>query len=210
LIFREGLGYMRSIPIPFCDETVKPGRSVMAKAAVSEKEARKAKVIEALNKARSMELQAITLYMNQHYNIDNLDYGELAANMKLIAIDEMRHAEMFAERIKEIGGEPVPMAVTKLQLVQDIQAMYPYDADIEDNTIFVYNGLLQVCRENGDSISEKLFEAILAEEQIHYNYFDNVGDHIKNLGENYLSRIAGTSATTGPSTKGFALNKTGA
>jgi len=182
----------------------------MAKAAVSEKEARKAKVIEALNKARSMELQAITLYMNQHYNIDNLDYGELAANMKLIAIDEMRHAEMFAERIKEIGGEPVPMAVTKLQLVQDIQAMYPYDADIEDNTIFVYNGLLQVCRENGDSISEKLFEAILAEEQIHYNYFDNVGDHIKNLGENYLSRIAGTSATTGPSTKGFALNKTGA
>lgn len=26
--------------------------------------------------------------------------------MKFIAIDEMRHAEMFAERVKELGGEP--------------------------------------------------------------------------------------------------------
>ena len=67
---------------------------------------RKQKIIEVLNKARSMELHGIHQYMNQHYNLDNADYGELAANMKLIAIDEMRHAEAFAERIKELGGEP--------------------------------------------------------------------------------------------------------
>ena len=68
---------------------------------------RKKMVIEALNKARAMELHGIHQYMNQHYNLDNMDYGELAVKMKLIAIDEMRHAEMFAERVKEIGGEPV-------------------------------------------------------------------------------------------------------
>jgi bacterioferritin len=179
----------------------------MAKAPANEKQARKAKVVEALNKARDMELQAITLYMNQHYNLDNLDYGELAANMKRIAIDEMRHAEMFAERVKELGGEPVPMAMTKLKMGQDIRSVFPFDADIEDNTLFVYNGLLQVCRDNGDSISQKLFETIIAEEQIHFNYFDNVGDHIKSLGDTYLSRIAGTSASTGPSTKGFVANQ---
>ena len=66
---------------------------------------RKANVIEVLNKARSMELYAVHQYMNQHYSLDGLDYGELAANMKLIAIDEMKHAEAFAERIKELGGE---------------------------------------------------------------------------------------------------------
>lgn len=70
------------------------------------KKTRKEKVIEVLNKARSMELFAIHQYMNQHYNLSDKDYGELAANMKLIAIDEMRHAEDFAERIKELGGEP--------------------------------------------------------------------------------------------------------
>lgn len=73
---------------------------------MSDRETRKANVIAALNKARSMELQAIHQYMNQHYNLDNMDYGELAMNMKLIAIDEMRHCESFAERIKELGGEP--------------------------------------------------------------------------------------------------------
>ena len=60
------------------------------------RESRKAKVIEVLNKARAMELFAIHQYMNQHYNLDDMDYGELAANMKLIAIDEMRHAEPLA------------------------------------------------------------------------------------------------------------------
>jgi len=60
------------------------------------KEEKRKNVIEVLNKARSMELLAITQYMNQHYNLDDMDYGELAGKVKLIAIDEMRHAEMFA------------------------------------------------------------------------------------------------------------------
>ena len=75
------------------------------------KKERVAKVIEVLNKARSMELYAVHQYMNQHYNLDDMDYGELAANMKLIAIDEMRHAENFAERIKELGGAYVSSVV---------------------------------------------------------------------------------------------------
>jgi len=51
------------------------------------KEERRKKVIEVLNKARAMELQAINQYMNQHYNLDDMDYGELAGKIKLIAID---------------------------------------------------------------------------------------------------------------------------
>ena len=70
------------------------------------KEKKKEAIVGVMNQARSMELQAIHQYMNQHYNLDNMDYGDLAAKVKLIAIDEMRHAEMFADRIKELGGEP--------------------------------------------------------------------------------------------------------
>ena len=50
------------------------------------REERKNKVIGVLNEARSMELHAISQYMNQHYGLDNMDYGELAKNVKLIAI----------------------------------------------------------------------------------------------------------------------------
>jgi bacterioferritin len=171
--------------------------------AQSSREQRKKKVIEVLNKARSMELQAIHQYMNQHYTLDDMDYGDLAAKVKLIAIDEMRHAEMFAERIKELGGEPTAEPANKVTKGQKVDVIFSFDAGLEDDTMDVYNQFLLICRENGDSTSMKLFETIVDEEQIHFNYFDNVSDHIKRLGPSYLAQIAGTPADTGPPSKGF-------
>ena len=173
----------------------------------ADKESRKVNVIEVLNKARAMELKAIHQYMNQHYNLDDKDYGDLAANMKLIAIDEMRHAEAFAERVKELGGEPTTEKggdVVKKQAVKDI---YPFDANEEDTTIDSYNGFIKVCNDNGDIISARLFERIIDEEQVHMTYFENVGNHIETLGDIYLSKVAGTSASTGPASKGFVMNQ---
>jgi len=174
------------------------------------KEQRRKKVIEVLNKARSMELYAIHQYMNQHYNLDDMDYGDLAAKMKLIAIDEMRHAEMFAERIKELGGEPTTELDGKVQKAQVIDVVFPFDAKLEDDTIDSYNQFHLLCRENGDTISMKLFETITDEEQIHFNYFDKVADHLKQLGPAYLAQIAGTPADTGAPSKGFVAGQGGA
>ncbi|WP_285905378.1 ferritin-like domain-containing protein [Pseudodesulfovibrio pelocollis] len=172
-----------------------------------DKEARRKKVIEVLNKARAMELTAISQYMNQHYGLDSMDYGELAKNLKLIAIDEMRHAEMLAERVKELGGEPVSEADAKTVRNQAVQDIFGFSADLEDVTIDVYNQFLLTCRENGDSVSVKLFETLIDEEQEHFNYFDGVNDHIANLGDNFLARIAGTPASTGLQPQGFTVAK---
>jgi len=178
----------------------------MAKSAGENK---KKKVVDALNKARAMELQAIAQYMNQHYGLDDMDYGELAANMKLIAIDEMRHAEQFAERIKELGREPTTDPLAKSKKGQDVEKIFPFDANLESHTVDVYNELLMVCRENGDSISMKLFETIIDEEQSHYNYFDNIAEHIKKMGDTYLARIAGTPSSTGLAHQGFFIRESG-
>ena len=172
-------------------------------------ETKKKKVIEVLNKARAMELQAIAQYMNQHYGLDDMDYGELAANMKLIAIDEMRHAEQFAERIKELSGEPTVEPLQKSQKGQTVEKIYPFDANLEDHTVDVYNEFLMVCRENGDSVSMKLFESIINEEQSHFNYFDNIAEHIKKMGNTYLARIAGTPSSTGLAPQGFFIRESG-
>jgi len=167
------------------------------------REEQKKNVIEVLNKARAMELQAIGQYMNQHYGLDDMDYGEMAASLKLIAIDEMRHAEMFAERIKELGGEPTAEPAGEVIKAQKVETVFPFDAEQEDDAISAYNQFLLTCRENGDSTSMKLFEAVIDEEQAHFNYFDNVNDHIEKLGPAYLARIAGTSSATGLQTQGF-------
>jgi len=108
-----------------------------------------------------------------------------------------------SERIKELGGEPTADLAGKVEKGQKIEVIFSFDAGLEDNTMDVYNQFLLVCRENGDSTSIKLFETIVGEEQIHYNYFDNVSDHIKRLGPSYLAQIAGTPADTGPPSKGF-------
>jgi bacterioferritin len=179
---------------------------MMAKAS---KEERRQNVIDVLNKARAMELQAIYQYMNQHYNLDDMDYGELAAKIKLIAIDEMRHAEQFAERIKELGGEPVTGHDGTIEKGQKVEGMFIFDAELEDDTIDTYNQFLLVCRENGDSISMKIFEQIIDEEQIHFNYFDNVHEHIEKLGNTYLAKIAGTPSSTGLGPSGFAVSGEG-
>ncbi len=174
-----------------------------------DREERRKNVIKVLNEARSMELHAIGQYMNQHYNLDDMDYGELAAKIKLIGIDEMRHAEMFAERIKELGGEPTSDLADKVQKGQKVDQMFAFDSGLEDNTIDKYNGFLEVCRRNGDSTTAKLFEEIIDEEQEHMNYFDDVDSHIENLGQVYLAKIAGTSSATGLNTQGFVAREGG-
>ncbi|WP_018123740.1 ferritin-like domain-containing protein [Desulfovibrio oxyclinae] len=171
-----------------------------------DKKERRKKVIEVLNKARSMELYAISQYMIQHYALDAMDYGELAKNMKLIAIDEMRHAEQLAERIKDLDGEPTTELADEVRKGQKVGEIFDFDAEVEDDTVDAYNQFLNTCREMGDSISAKLFETLIEEEQEHSDHFDNVGGHIKNLGDTYLSKVAGTSASTGGSTKGFTIS----
>jgi len=166
-------------------------------------------VIDVLNRARAMELQAIHQYMSQHYKLDDMDYGELAAKVKLIAIDEMRHAEAFAERIRELGGEPTVDKKEPVVKGQDVEVMFPFDAGEEDNAIAAYNGFLAVCRDNGDSVTAKIFEEIIDEEQAHFNYFDAVAGHIERLGAVYLAKIAGTSSATGLNTQGFVARQGG-
>lgn len=168
------------------------------------REEKKKKVIGVLNRAKSMELQAIHQYMHQHYHLDDKDYGELAANVKLIAIDEMRHAEELAERIKELGGEPTTDLAGPVEKGQEVEDIFSFDAQQEEDAIEAYTQFAQVCHENGDSISMRLFETIIEHEQEHYNYFDGVDEHIKTLGSNYLARIAGTPSDTGPA-KGFSF-----
>lgn len=166
-------------------------------------ETKETNVIRALNTARSMELYALSQYMDQHYVLHDIDYGELAANIKLISIDEMRHAELLGERIKELGGAPTHTLGSPIQKGQPVESIFPFNSELESRTMAEYNTFKMVCVENKDSVSAELFETIIAEELAHYNYFCNVSEHMKTLGNSYLAKIAGTSSSTGPASKGF-------
>lgn len=157
-----------------------------------DQDARKKRVIDVLNKARSMELFAIAQYMQQHYRLDDDDYAVLAGNMRKVAIDEMKHAEAFAERIKDLGGIPTQDHSAKAVLDQDVYQIYPYDSDVELDTLEKYNEFAIVCRECNDIVSMRLFERIIEEEQNHQTYFDDTATHIKTMDKSFLAKVSGT------------------
>ncbi len=174
------------------------------------REERNRKVIDALNMARSEELHAIHQYMIQHYDLDDMDYGDMAMKVKLIAVDEMRHAEMLADRIEELGGKPTSDLSATVEKGQTVESVFPFDRNLEDQAMANYNRYILTCRESGDSTSEKLLQVINDEEQIHYNYFDNVADHLEKLGAVYLAQIAGTPSSAGLNTQGFVARQASA
>ena len=161
----------------------------MAKAASN-----KEKVIGLLNEARAGELTAILQYMSQHYELEDQDFGKLALQLKTIGIQEMQHAEMFAERILFLGGTPTSAPDGETLKGQEIEEMLARDLALEQGAIDMYNRHAQACAELGDHVSRDLFETILAQEEDHWGQFDNVHGHIEKLGAAYLATLAGGEA----------------
>ena len=133
---------------------------------------RKKKVIEALNKARSMELHAIHQYMNQHYNLDNMDYGELAGKVKLIAIDEMRHAEKLIGRILFLEGAPIVTDLKKVRIGASVDVQHKNDLASETDAVTAYNAGIRQAVEASDNGTRELLESILKDEEEHLDWLD--------------------------------------
>ncbi|MFA5189545.1 MAG: ferritin-like domain-containing protein [Verrucomicrobiia bacterium] len=166
-------------------------------------------VINVLNKARASELAAILQYMSQHYELADSDYGQFAQQLKLIAIDEMRHAEMLAERILILGGTPTSQPDMPAKKKMPVLEIMKHDAELEEVAVRDYNEAHQVCRDSRDSLSAKLFEQLVTEEQIHLDHFQDIIGHIEELGSAYLATQVGGAAEGAPA-RGFVASQGGA
>jgi bacterioferritin len=149
------------------------------------------KVIDLLNKARSREIGAITQYMAQHYELEDSDFGKLASKFKEIAIAEMKHAEKLAERILFLKGEPTSKPDGLAKKGQKIVEMLNTNMALEAAAMKMYNEASLVCAAEKDQISKELFEELLKDEEDHFNYFENVKDHLDKLGAAYLTTLIG-------------------
>lgn len=149
------------------------------------------KVIELLNEARSRELTAISQYMAQHYELEDQDFGKLGSKFKEIAITEMKHAEKLAERILFLKGEPTSKPDGIPKKGQTIEEMLKTNMELEDQAIKMYNEAATICAAEKDQISKELFEELLKDEEDHFNYFENVKDHVQKLGASYLATLTG-------------------
>ncbi len=145
------------------------------------------KSIELLNKAVADELAAVHQYMYFHFQCDDQGLDLLAALFRNTAIQEMMHIERLAERILFLKGDVDLKAAEEVRQIHDVREMIEFGAESEFAAIKTYNQAANECAANADSVSKKLFEDLVAEEEAHFDKFDTERDNLKNYGDSYLA-----------------------
>lgn len=147
----------------------------------------KEKSIELLNKAVGDELAAVHQYMYFHFHCDDMGYDLLASLFKKTAIEEMGHVEKLAERILFLKGDVEMNATEEVQKLKDVKAMLERAAAMESGSAADYNHWANECSANADSVSKKLFEDLVADEERHFDQYDVEIENMKKFGDNYLA-----------------------
>jgi bacterioferritin len=147
----------------------------------------KEKSIELLNKAVMDELAAVHQYMYFHFHCDEQGYDLLAGLFKRTAIDEMNHIEMLAERILFLKGEVELKAAEDVKKTHDVKQMLELARQMEESSARDYNLWANECAANADSVSKKLFESLVEDEERHYDRYDVEMENLKKFGDNYLA-----------------------
>lgn len=145
------------------------------------------KSIELLNKALGDELAAVHQYMYFHFHCDDQGFDLLSGLFKRTAIEEMMHVERLADRILFLKGDVEMKVSGDIKTVRNVQEMLNIATMMEQQSAADYNRWANDCSSAADSVSKKLFEDLVADEERHYNQYDIEMENIKKFGENYLA-----------------------
>ena len=145
------------------------------------------KSIELLNKAVADELSAVHQYMYFHFHCEDQSYELLASLFMKTAIEEMEHIERCAERILFLGGDVEMVVAHEVEKIQDAKKMLEKARGMEESSIKDYNLWANECSTNADAGSRKVFEDLVADEERHYDQYDNEVMNIEKFGERYLA-----------------------
>jgi len=145
------------------------------------------KSIELLNKAVADELSAVHQNMYFHFHLDDLGYDLLSSMFRRIAIQEMGHVEVLAERVLFLKGEVVMEVADPVVNIHDPAEMLQKAADMEEASAKDYNIWANECAKNADSATNKIFEQLVEDEEGHFDQFDTQLDQLKKFGERYLA-----------------------
>jgi bacterioferritin len=147
----------------------------------------KEKSIELLNKAAADELYAVHQYMYFHVHCDDQGYELLASLFKKTAIEEMLHVERLAERILFLGGDVIMKAAEETKTIKKVKEMLELARSMEEESANEYNIWANECAQNADSISKKLFESLVEDEERHFDQYDIEIDNLEKFGDSYLA-----------------------
>jgi bacterioferritin len=131
------------------------------------------RVIDVLNEVLATELVCVLRYKRHYYTAQGVHGPTVAAEFLEHANDEQRHADLAAERISQLGGEPdfnpavlAGRSHTEYAPGTDLRDMIAEDLVAERIAISSY---AEIARWIGDSdpTTRRLIEQLLADEEEH-------------------------------------------
>jgi bacterioferritin len=145
------------------------------------------KVIEFLNKALLNELTAINQYWLHYRMLDNWGVKKLAEFERHESIDEMKHADLLADRILFLGGLPNFQNLGRLRVGENVEEVLKADLATEHEAIPVLKDAIAHCETVRDYVSRDLFAKILSNEEDHVDELEKQFDLIARMGlQNYI------------------------
>src|SRR5579862_6699031 len=109
---------------------------------------KKAHSIDLLNKAVADELQAVHQYMYFHFHLDDQGFRPISGLFKRIAIQEMGHVELLAERILFLKGDVEMVPAGPVEKILDPEAMLVKVMAMEEDGVRCYNQAALECAAN--------------------------------------------------------------
>jgi bacterioferritin len=145
-------------------------------------------VIEALNRALTVELTAINQYFCQAKMCKNWGYARLAAKHYEESIGEMKHAEKLIDRILFLEGVPEIARYDVIRVGTDVKEQFENDLQLEMSGVKHYNAAVDLCLRQKDGGTRELLEGILTESEEHVDWLETQLGLIESVGiQNYLA-----------------------
>jgi len=127
-------------------------------------------LLDLLNQSVAREIQVSVQYMWQHVLCKGVKGYAVRDVFKKFAIEEMKHAEAFAERLSYLGGIPTTKP-TPIFVGETLKQMLTADRKDEEGAIALYRKGIEAAAKAGDTTTEALFQDTLKEEEEHHDVF---------------------------------------
>jgi len=149
-------------------------------------------VLDALNRALTIELTAINQYFCQAKMCKNWGLTSLAKKHYEESIGEMKHAEKIIDRILFLEGVPEIARYDVIRVGTTVKEQLENDLALEMSGVKHYNHAIELCRQLGDNGTRELLEPILTESEEHVDWLETQLGLIDMVGlQNYLSEQMG-------------------
>src|SRR5580658_6808005 len=124
-------------------------------------------VIDALNRALTVELTAINQYFCQAKMCMNWGFLKLGKKHYEESMGEMKHAEKLIDRILFLEGVPEIARYDVIRVGTDVKEQFENDLALESRGVKGYNDAIELCTRLKDNGSREMLDGILVESEEH-------------------------------------------